>query len=143
MPEAKVQDMNNVPNAKLTSFHRKTALVSLLGLVYLLVNGCTSYARHNTIGNNATEVKARGIEKAAEITPVVVDRDSNSTMAEIWLGTASEPDQTLWDVDEIDLSLDDDQEPYLNRWQRRFASSEARNKKGGYLFFRHIRKAGE
>jgi len=45
-------------------------------------------------------------------------------------------------VKEINLSMDDDHEPYLNRWQRRFASSKARNKKGGYLFFRHMRKAG-
>lgn len=33
-------------------------------------------------------------------------------------------------------------EPYLNRWQRRFSSSKSRNEKGGYLFFRHTRKAG-
>lgn len=45
-------------------------------------------------------------------------------------------------VKEINLRIEDDHEPYLNRWQRRFASSKARNKKGGYLFFKHIRKAG-
>ena len=33
-------------------------------------------------------------------------------------------------------------EPYLNRFQRRFASSKERGKKGGYLFLRHMRKAG-
>lgn len=41
---------------------------------------------------------------------------------------------------EIDTNIDDDHEPYASRWQRRFASSEARGKKGGYLFFKHIRK---
>ncbi|KAL7528128.1 hypothetical protein ACHAXR_002281, partial [Thalassiosira sp. AJA248-18] len=45
-------------------------------------------------------------------------------------------------VEEISLIIEDDHEPYLSRWQRRFASSEARHKKGGYLFFKHIRKAG-
>ena len=45
-------------------------------------------------------------------------------------------------VKKINLLIEDDHEPYLNRWQRRFASSKARNKKGGYLFFKHIRKAG-
>jgi len=33
-------------------------------------------------------------------------------------------------------------EPYLNRFQRRFASSKERGNKGGYLFLRHMRKAG-
>mmetsp|Transcript_8961 Transcript_8961/g.16417 ORF Transcript_8961/g.16417 Transcript_8961/m.16417 type:complete len:921 (-) Transcript_8961:271-3033(-) len=33
-------------------------------------------------------------------------------------------------------------EPFANRWQRRFSSSESRGKSGGYLFFKHIRKAG-
>eukprot|EP00581_Thalassiosira_minuscula_P012167 CAMPEP_0183714786 /NCGR_PEP_ID=MMETSP0737-20130205/9224_1 /TAXON_ID=385413 /ORGANISM="Thalassiosira miniscula, Strain CCMP1093" /LENGTH=483 /DNA_ID=CAMNT_0025943789 /DNA_START=175 /DNA_END=1626 /DNA_ORIENTATION=+ len=42
----------------------------------------------------------------------------------------------------IDLSINNVHEPYLNQWQRRFASSKSRNKKGGYLFFKHIRKAG-
>ncbi|KAL7554878.1 hypothetical protein ACHAWF_018695 [Thalassiosira exigua] len=42
----------------------------------------------------------------------------------------------------VSLELEDQNEPYLNRWQRRFASSEARNTTGGYLFFRHTRKAG-
>ena len=38
--------------------------------------------------------------------------------------------------------ISEEHEPYLNRWQRRFSSSKARNKTGGYLFFKHIRKAG-
>ena len=33
-------------------------------------------------------------------------------------------------------------EPFANRWQRRFSNSEARNKSGRFLFFKHIRKAG-
>ncbi len=33
-------------------------------------------------------------------------------------------------------------EPYMNRWDQRFASSAARGKLGGYVFFKHIRKAG-
>ena len=33
-------------------------------------------------------------------------------------------------------------EPYVNRWDRRFSSSAARGKLGGYVFFKHIRKAG-
>mmetsp|Transcript_36757 Transcript_36757/g.75003 ORF Transcript_36757/g.75003 Transcript_36757/m.75003 type:complete len:154 (+) Transcript_36757:37-498(+) len=33
-------------------------------------------------------------------------------------------------------------EPYLDRWDRRFKSSAARGKVGGYVFFKHIRKAG-
>ena len=33
-------------------------------------------------------------------------------------------------------------EPYVNRWQRRFSSSDSRNATGKYLFFKHIRKAG-
>ena len=33
-------------------------------------------------------------------------------------------------------------EPYLNRLQRRFASSKERGNNGGYLFLRHMRKAG-
>lgn len=32
--------------------------------------------------------------------------------------------------------------PYMNRWDRRFKSSAARGKVGGYVFFKHIRKAG-
>ncbi len=34
------------------------------------------------------------------------------------------------------------EEPYVNRWDRRFKSSAARGKVGGYVFFKHIRKAG-
>ena len=33
-------------------------------------------------------------------------------------------------------------EPFTNRWQRRFSNSQSNNKPGGYLFFKHIRKAG-
>jgi len=33
-------------------------------------------------------------------------------------------------------------EPYMNRWEQRFASSAARGKLGGYVFFKNIRKAG-
>mmetsp|Transcript_19471 Transcript_19471/g.29028 ORF Transcript_19471/g.29028 Transcript_19471/m.29028 type:complete len:465 (-) Transcript_19471:801-2195(-) len=33
-------------------------------------------------------------------------------------------------------------EPYMNRWHRRFSSSAARGNVGGYVFFKHIRKAG-
>jgi len=42
----------------------------------------------------------------------------------------------------LDL-ISKDAEPYTNRWQRRFAASESRGKKTGFLFFKHIRKAGE
>lgn len=33
-------------------------------------------------------------------------------------------------------------EPFANRWQKRFLESKARGRSGGYLFFKHIRKAG-
>ena len=33
-------------------------------------------------------------------------------------------------------------DPYLNRWDRRFKSLADRGKVGGYVFFKHIRKAG-
>lgn len=32
--------------------------------------------------------------------------------------------------------------PYRDRWNHRFSSSAARGKSGGYVFFKHIRKAG-
>jgi hypothetical protein len=32
--------------------------------------------------------------------------------------------------------------PYRDRWNHRFSSSVARGKRGGYIFFKHIRKAG-
>jgi len=32
--------------------------------------------------------------------------------------------------------------PYRDRWNHRFSSSVARGKRGGYVFFKHIRKAG-
>ena len=32
--------------------------------------------------------------------------------------------------------------PYRDRWNHRFSSSAARGKRGGYVFFKHIRKAG-
>ena len=44
------------------------------------------------------------------------------------------------DYEEIDLSIEDDHEPFIGRWKRRFASSEGRGKKGGYVFLKHIRK---
>jgi hypothetical protein len=44
--------------------------------------------------------------------------------------------------DSINDTTHSDIEPYVNRWQQRFASSKARNKSGGYVFFKHIRKAG-
>ena len=33
-------------------------------------------------------------------------------------------------------------EPFANRWQRRFSALKAKNKTSGFLFFKHIRKAG-
>ena len=58
---------------------------------------------------------------------------------------AEEEDQTS--AEEIVSSSDNsiyikNKEPYLNRFQRRFASSKERGNKGGYLFLRHMRKAG-
>ena len=45
--------------------------------------------------------------------------------------------------DTRDHLIGEDAGPYTNRWQRRFAASESRGKKTGFLFFKHIRKAGE
>lgn len=33
-------------------------------------------------------------------------------------------------------------EPFVNRWDRKLSSSKSRGRAGGYLFFKHIRKAG-
>ena len=33
-------------------------------------------------------------------------------------------------------------EPFVNRWDERFSSSAARGELGGYVFFKHMRKAG-
>ena len=40
----------------------------------------------------------------------------------------------------LSIKIEDHHKPHLNRWQRRFASSETRSRKGGHLLFRHTRK---
>ncbi|EJK72781.1 hypothetical protein THAOC_05651, partial [Thalassiosira oceanica] len=47
------------------------------------------------------------------------------------------------DKDETRDLISKDAEPYTDRWQRRFAASESRGKKTGFLFFKHIRKAAQ
>jgi len=76
--------------------------------------------------------RSKGIADAKKMGPNTKDmkgRRSNAEAANI--------------AKEAKLGIEADRgEPYLNRWQRRFGSSRSRNKKGGYLFFKHIRKAG-
>jgi len=138
-------------NAKLKSVYHKSVLLGLLGVLYLVLYRCSSYIRRDLFSVNATEMEDKANSKqishitkadivsiadnriereASQIGPIVEDATPGTT-------GLYEPDG-----DKIDISLDNDHEPYLNRWQRRFASSKARNMKGGYLFFRHMRKAG-
>ena len=139
-------------NAKLKSVYHKSVLLGLLGVLYLVLYRCSSYIRRDLFSVNATEMEDKANSKqishitkadtvsiadnriereASQIGPIVEDATPGTT-------GLYEPDG-----DKIDISLDNDHEPYLNRWQRRFASSKARNMKGGYLFFRHMRKAGK
>ena len=42
----------------------------------------------------------------------------------------------------VQSATEEDGIPYRDRWNHRFSSSAARGKRGGYVFFKHIRKAG-
>ena len=140
---------------------RRGALVGILSLIYFLPYSLygrysRSYMKqhHEPLRmTSTTVVNAKSDAKAAELSSLLRDmtRDNkvHSTNSTEFISAGSEEFQDagidgVGSIDNIGISLDieNDHEPYLSRWHRRFASSENRGKTGGYLFFKHIRKAG-
>ena len=103
--------------------------VGVLGLICLLL--CSRYGQLLTTFFTGVDIGATVIK--ATVVGVKENYYSNNS--------ASFKADTM-PADEDNLGIGEGNEPYANRWQRRFSSSEARNKAGGYLFLRHNRKAG-
>lgn len=129
---------------------RKLILIGVLGVLYLAVCRSSYMPRRHRLNADAvtTQHKAREVHHASSTTNETLGRADEIAMLSI---EDAERNSTAWGTNgivlkngrgEMRINIDGSDEPYLNRWQRRFSSSEARGKEGGYLFFRHTRKAG-
>eukprot|EP00571_Detonula_confervacea_P009872 CAMPEP_0172301980 /NCGR_PEP_ID=MMETSP1058-20130122/3765_1 /TAXON_ID=83371 /ORGANISM="Detonula confervacea, Strain CCMP 353" /LENGTH=502 /DNA_ID=CAMNT_0013012303 /DNA_START=128 /DNA_END=1636 /DNA_ORIENTATION=- len=148
MSGVKDEPIKNGSGVKLSN--RKSVLFKLLGIVclVLVIGRRSSFMQtHDLLNTNTTvtkdktdEIKAKSDFAFAQIGTDVEKIGSN--MKKDPLRKTSRKNKGGIGQLSLSIDIDEDHEPYLNRWQRRFASSKVRNKKGGYLFFRHTRKAG-
>ncbi|KAL9185202.1 hypothetical protein ACHAXT_002979 [Thalassiosira profunda] len=124
--------------------YRRVALL-VLGAILLALRRKLGFVMHSALSGGSlggtTTVKARiSIKEEAALR-----NRTYETLAEVVFGGTGRGNDSGADKDGLELDIDlrlENDEPYASRWQRRFASSKARGKAGGYLFFRHMRKAG-
>ena len=124
---------------------RKIYIIVVLGILYLIITRYLRPTLYYTQQRYQPLISQTTITKHKVARPVKAEEDlRSSNIHNIVNFTKQHQDEVgvVYSGTERTINLPDNHEPYLNRFQRRFASSKARNKKGGYLFFRHMRKAG-
>ena len=132
-------------------FHRKIVFIGILGVIYLSICRWSSYTQSYEpllLTSTTTTIKKKKDDQTISPKEVIglvkeLTISNNNDTAIIWDDKFDNMKKETTNSGSETLSiLNDNHEPYLNRWQRRFASSKKRQKQGGYLFFRHMRKAG-